>query len=185
MTRSNAPRRSSGSRKPTKAGEGSGREGAVSAVVGVGSVPATIRSLHTLTDLDYIDLFTVATSMATDKSAEEWSRAVLEKAPLSRRTARRLWRLLGLRLGPRHSPDYVQGWRIVGRGDNWLRVETASWYMTGQALCVVGEGRVSVSLSLRFDRFPAALVWAFVSRPHQRGLPAMLRQAVRLAGTQT
>jgi hypothetical protein len=39
---------------------------------------------------------------------------------------------------------------------------------------------VSLSLSLRYDRRVGALVWALVSGPHQRAVPVMLRQAVRL-----
>lgn len=110
-------------------------------------------------------------------------RAVLERAPVSRRNARRLWRVLGLRLGPRHSPGHVQGWKIAASGDDWLRIETASWYLTAQAVCLVEEGRVSLSLSLRYDRRVAALVWALVSGPHQRAVPVMLQQAVRLMTT--
>ncbi|HEX6424761.1 MAG TPA: hypothetical protein VFZ79_14865 [Acidimicrobiales bacterium] len=87
---------------------------------------------------------------------------------------------MGLRLGPPQSPDHVQGWRIAARGDTWLRLETASWYVTAQAVCLVEEGRVSISLSLRHDRPVGALVWALVSGPHQRAVPVMLRQAVSL-----
>lgn len=153
---------------------------AVSSLVGVHDVPEAVRARTTLTKPDYIDLFTVTTPMATDNSAEEWARAVLEQAPLSRRNARRLWRVMGLRLGRPRSADHVQGWTIAARGDNWLRVETASWYLTAQAVCLVEERQVSLSLSLRYDRRVGALVWALVSGPHQRAVPVMLRQAVRL-----
>jgi hypothetical protein len=155
----------------------------VSSLVGVHEVPDAVRSLTTLTDPDYVDLFTVTTATASGRSAEQWARAVLEQAPLSRRNARRLWRLMGLRLGPPHSADHVQGWRIAARGDNWLRVETASWYLTAQAVCLVEGTQVSVSLSLRYDRPVAALVWAVVAGPHQRAVPVMLRQAVELTTT--
>lgn len=152
----------------------------VSVAVGLDHVPEAIRSLCTLSSPDYIDLFTITTPWATDMTAEHWARAVLERAPLSRRNVRALWRVMGLRLGPRHSPDHVQGWRIVERGDGWLRAETASWYMTGQVICLVEDGRVSVSLSLRYHWPVARLVWAFVAGPHQRAVPVMLVQAVRL-----
>lgn len=152
----------------------------VSSVVGVQVVPEPIPALTTFADPDYVDLFTTTTPIATDKSAEEWTRAILDAGG---RNARLLWRLMGLRLGPLHSPDHVQGWRIAGRGDNWLRVETASWYLTGEAVCLVEEGQVSLSLSLRYDRPVGALVWALVSGFHQRGVPVMLRHAVRLMTT--
>jgi hypothetical protein len=151
----------------------------VSSLVGVHDVPEAVRSLTTLTDPDYVDLFTVTTPAAADRPAEEWARAILEQGP----SARVLWRLMGLRLGPRHSPGHVQGWKIAARRDNWLRVETASWYLTAQAVCLVEEGQVSISLSLRYDRPIAALVWAVVSGPHQRAIPVMLRQAVGLITT--
>ena len=143
----------------------------VSSLVGVHEVPEAVRGLTTLAEPDYVDLFTVTTPMATDRSAEEWARAVLEQAPVARDNARRLWRLIGLRLGPPQSPDHVQGWRIAARGDNWLRVETASWYLTAQAVCLVDEAQVSLSLSLRYDRFPAALVWAASRAPTSERCP--------------
>ncbi len=153
---------------------------AVSSLVGVHDVPDRVRALTTFDEPDYVDLFTVTTPRATDWSAEEWARAVLEQTEVARSNARKLWRLIGLRLGPPRSPDHVQGWKIAARGDNWLRVETASWYLTAQAVFLVEPGQVSLSLSLRYDRPVAAAVWAGVSGPHQRAVPVMLRQAVQL-----
>ena len=127
---------------------------------------------------DYVDLCTVTTSEATDKSPEDWARAALEGTPTGR-SAPSLWRLLGLRLGPRHSPDYVQGWKIADRGDNWIRLETASWFMTAHAVVHVDEAHVSVALFLRYDWPIAALVWRPVSIIHRRAVPAMLRQAFK------
>lgn len=156
------------------------RAAASSSALRVHDVPERVRAVTTLGRVDYVDLFTVTTATAAENSAERWARAVLEQAPISRRNARRFWRLMGLRLGPPQSPDHVQGWRIAARGDTWLRLETASWYVTAQAVCLVEEGRVSISLSLRHDRPVGALVWALVSGPHQRAVPVMLRQAVSL-----
>jgi hypothetical protein len=154
----------------------------VTAVVGLPEIPEAIRSLDTLANPDYVDLYTTTTPVATGQSADEWARAVLEGTPLGQ-SARALWRLLGLRLGPRHSADYVQGWKIAARGDNWIRLETASWYMTGHAVVRVDDGRLSVALFLRYDRPIAALVWLPVSVMHRRAVPAMLRQALRLTTT--
>jgi hypothetical protein len=137
-------------------------------------------ALSTFAEPDHVDLFTVAAPGARDHTPEAWARAVLEEAPVSQRNARRFWRLLGLRLGPPGSADHVQGWRIAARGDDWVRLETASWYMTAQAVVLVGAAQVSLSLSLRFDRPPAALVWRFVAGPHKRAVPVMLRQGAEL-----
>ena len=110
------------------------------------------------------------------------ARAVLEEAALSRRSARRLWQLMGLRLGPPpYSADHVQGWAITDTGANWVRLETESWYLSAQAVCLVDDVEVSLSLSLRHDRKPVGrFVWALVQGPHQRAVPTMLRQAVAL-----
>jgi hypothetical protein len=150
---------------------------AVATVVGVRNIPEAIRSLDTLAHPDYADLFTVSTSGATDRSPEEWARAVLEGTALGE-SARSLWRLLGLRLGPRDSADHVQGWKIADRGDTWIRLQTASWFMTAHAVVQVEDGHVSVALFLRFDRAIAVLVWVPVGVMHRRGVPTMLRQAL-------
>jgi len=153
----------------------------VTSLVGVDEVPEDVRSLITLGDPDYVDLFTITTTGADDRTPEEWARAALEQAPLAERNARRLWRLLGLRLGAPGAVGHVQGWRIAGRGGDWIRLETASWYMSGQAVCLVRDDQASISLSLRFDhRRVARAVWSLVAGPHQRAVPTMLRQAATL-----
>jgi hypothetical protein len=152
----------------------------MSAVVGAHNIPAAIRSLDTLTNPDYADMFTAITSRATDKSPEQWARAVLEDAPLARRFAFIPWRvLLGLRLGPGHSPDYVHGWKIADRGDSWVRVEAASWFMTAHAVVHIDEGRLCGALFVRYDRPVAALVWPPISIIHRQAMPVILRQALR------
>ncbi len=154
------------------------RDSAVSKWVALPAVPKSVRPHTTIAEPDYVDLFTLTTPRAQTYSAEEWTRTVLEAAPLARRSARALWRVIGLRLGPNGSPEHVQGWRIAAGGDGWLRLETASWYLTAQAVCLLEEDSVSLSLVLHYDRSPVAeLVWAFVAGPHQRAVPVMLRQA--------
>jgi hypothetical protein len=150
---------------------------AVTTAVGVRNVPAPIRRLAPLADPDYVDVFTLRTSRATDRSSEAWARAVLEQTPVGR-SAPRLWRALGLRLGPRSSPDHVQGWRIADRGDGWIRLEASSWFMTAHAVVHVEEGRVAVALFLRYEHAVAALIWPPVSLMHRRAVPVMLRQAL-------
>jgi hypothetical protein len=152
----------------------------VMGAVGARNIPVPIRRLEPLADPEYADVFTLLTSRATERSGEAWARIVLEQTPIGR-SAPRLWRVLGLRLGPASSPDHVQGWRIADRGDGWIRLETASWFMTAHAVVHVEAGHLSLALFLRYERAVAALICPPVARLHRRGVPAMLRQALRAA----
>lgn len=151
----------------------------VSSVVGVSNCPEAMRSLTTFASPDYVDVFTVTTSDAPDRSPEEWARTVLENTPIGR-SAPKLWRSIGLRLGPRPSPEHVQGWKIDGRGENWIRLEAAAWYITAHAVVRIDDGELSVALFIRHDRRIAALIRPPVSVLHRRGMPRLLRQAVRV-----
>jgi hypothetical protein len=148
-----------------------------STVVGLDNVPEGIRSLGAMDSPDYVDLSTVTVG-ATDRSPEEWARALLEVTPTGR-SAPVLWRALGLRLGPSNSPDYVQGWKIPDRGDDWVRIQAASWFMTAHAVVQFDDGRLSVALFVRYDQPIAAFVWPPVSVMHRRVMPVLLRQTLR------
>ena len=141
-------------------------------------VPDAIVGLSTLDRVDYVDACTASVPNAAGRSAEEWARVVLEQTSLGQR-APVLWTALGLRLGPRPSPGHIQGWRIAGRGDDWIRAETSSWYASAQAVCRVDDAHVSVALFLRYDRPVAAAIWFLVGPLHRRGLPVMVQQAAR------
>jgi hypothetical protein len=147
-----------------------------STVVGLGNVPEGLRSHSAMDSPDYADLTTVTVG-ATHKSPEEWARAALEETPTGR-SAPRLWRALGLRLGPPNSPGYVQGWKIGDRGDDWIRIEAASSFMTGRAVVQVDDGQVSLALFVRYNQPIAAFVWPPVSVMHRRAMPTLLRQAL-------
>jgi hypothetical protein len=149
----------------------------LSMVLGPAEVPESIRCLDTLASPDYVDLCTAMTTGAADQSAEEWARATLEETPTGR-SAPVLWRLLGLRLAPTPSPDCVQGWTIAARGEDWIRLETHSWFLTAHAVVQLDDEHVSVALFVHYDRPIAALIWPPVSAMHRRGVPLMLRQAL-------
>src|SRR5437868_3242415 len=144
-------------------------------VVDADDVPATMRSVAAMPDADYIDVSVLAADDATEWSPEDWARATLESAPSARRFAFIPWRMfLGLRLGPWPSPDTVHGWKIAGRGDDWLRLETASWLMTCHAVVVVQDGRLSAGLFVRYDHPIAAVWWPALSIVHRRAMPVLL-----------
>ena len=151
----------------------------VSTAVGLADVPDAIRAAVTIAEPDYADTVMVATGVTEDVSPEVWARTVLERTSTGR-SAPTLWRLLGLRLGPRPSTDHVQGWRIAGRGSDWIRLEVTSWMMTAEAVVHVADGKVSLSLFVRYDQPVAAFIWPPVSVMHRRVVPVMIHQAERV-----
>jgi hypothetical protein len=143
-------------------------------------VPESIRSLGGLANPDYQDLFTATTNEASDKPADDWARVVLEGAPDHLRLAVFLAQrfLLGLRLGPHRSPDYILGWKIADRGDSWVRIEAASWMMTASLVFKVDEARLSMATFVRYDRRMASLVWPPGSILHRKIGLALMDRAV-------
>src|SRR5205085_3338268 len=150
-------------------------------VIAVDDVPATTRSVAAMPNADYVDVSVLPAEDATDWPPEEWARAVLESAPSARRFAFIPWRVfLGLRLGPWPSPDHVHGWKIAGRGDDWLRLETSSWLMTCHAVIYVDDRQVSAGLFVRYDHPVAARWWALLSAGHRAAMPGLLRGGRRV-----
>ena len=149
----------------------------VSSAVGPRDVPEVVRSLSTMRDPDYVDLFTLRTAGTHDRSAERWARALFEDvAGLS---GQLIWRvLLGLRLGWRRTPDCVAGWKIADRGDGWIRLEADSRIMTGHLVVQAGDDRVSLATFIRYRRPLAARIWKPLSRKHRQLAPGLLREAL-------
>lgn len=164
------------SNSPTSRGTNMGRD-SVSSAVGPLSVPEAVRSLSTMRDPDYVDLFTLTTVHAHDRSAEQWARAMFED--VAGLTGQFIWRvLLGLRLGWRRTPDRVAGWKIADRGDGWIRLEADSRIMTGHLVVQAGGDRTSLATFVRYRRPLAARIWTPASRKHRQLAPGLLREAL-------
>lgn len=146
----------------------------VSSAVGTGNIPAYVRALSSLPDIDYADRFTLTTEVAA--TPQRWARAMFGDVPNPAEVL--IWRgLLGLRLSRERSPATVAGWRIGRSGDDWIRLEAASWFLTGNILLQTADRRVSVGTFLRYDRRPAHRVWPPLSAVHRRLVPVLLRAA--------
>jgi hypothetical protein len=157
-------------------------EGTVESAVGTHNVPASVRGLSSLEDIDYADQFTLATDVQA--TPEQWARAMFGDVPSA--AERFIWRdLLGVRLRRGRSPATVAGWLIGGRGDDWIRLDAASWFLSGNLLVTTAGGRVSLATFLRYDRRLGRVVWPPLSGVHRRVVPGVLRAAaVRLARRQ-
>ncbi|MEU2158148.1 hypothetical protein ABZ532_24600 [Streptomyces sp. NPDC019396] len=138
-------------------------------------VPERIRTLSTMTDSDYVDLFTMSGGQ-TNSSPDQWARVLFED--VAGRAGQFIWRaLLGLRLTA--SPDRVAGWRIAGRGDDWIRLEACSWHLTGHLVVQADDERVSLATFIRYDRPVASRIWPPLARWHRKLAPDLLRDAHR------
>jgi hypothetical protein len=148
--------------------------GGVDGAVGVLNIPASVRAASSLPDADYADAFTLSTDVTA--TPEQWARAMFGDVPSIR--GRVLWRgLLGLRLHPGRSAESVAGWRVAARGEDWIRLEAASWYLAGNLVVHATDGRVSLGTFLRYDRPPARVIWTPASAVHRQLAPGLLRDA--------
>lgn len=145
-------------------------------------VPETIRSLGELADADYADIVTATIDETPGRAPEQLVYAALEGVPpgllffipLAQRV------FLGLRLKLRPSPDRLLGWKIAERGENWMRIEAASWLLTGHVVMHLDEGQMSLASFIRYDRRPARLIWPPVSLIHRQVALALVRSATRV-----
>lgn len=143
-------------------------------------VPGAISSLGALANADYADIVT-ATISETPADLEQLINAALKGVPRGLLVlipfVQRV--LLGLRLELRPSPDHLLGWKIADRGENWIRIEAASWFLTGHVVMHGDEGQLSFASFIRYDRRLAAFVWPPVSLIHRQVALALVRSGIR------
>lgn len=136
-------------------------------------VPEEILALSTMADPGYVDVFTMDSGVP-GRSPEQWARTMFEV--VLGRDAQFVWRvLLGMRL--KAAPDRVAGWKIADRGDNWVRLEADSWFLTGNLVVQADDQHVSLATFVRYDRPLASRIWQPLSKKHRRYTPDLLRQA--------
>jgi hypothetical protein len=129
---------------------------------------------------DYTDSFEAPVTATTDdRTPEQWARAVFEDAPRPVR-----WFLmtgfrygLGLRFGPRPSPEHVLGWAIIEREPDSLTLESRSWFLTSRLIFQTEASRVTQSTFVRYDKRIAAIIWPPASILHRQIVPRLLRYA--------
>ncbi|WP_245239365.1 hypothetical protein [Streptomyces sp. MZ04] len=148
--------------------------GEIDGAVGVRRLPEPFCALSSLPVIDYVDRFAIATDAVA--SPERWARAMFGDVPSP--AERFIWRgLLGIRLSRGRSPQTVAGWRIAERGEDWIRLEAASWFLTGNLLVQAADGRVALGTFLRYDRWLGRWLWPPLSAVHRRLVPGVLRDA--------
>jgi hypothetical protein len=90
-----------------------------------------------------------------------------------------IWRgLLGLHLSRARSPSTIAGWKIGGRGEDWVRLEAGGWLMAGNLIVRRGEGWVELVTTLFFRRWLGWVVWSILGGVHRSVVPGVLRGAM-------
>jgi hypothetical protein len=138
-------------------------------------VPADMLARSTMVHPGYVDMFTLAGG-GPGRSAEPGARAMFDDA--AGRGGQFIWRvILGLRL--RSAPDRVAGWALAGGGEDWVRLEATSWFMTGHLVVQAAPEQVSFATFINYDRWLAARLWPPLSKKHRQLSPGLLKRAYR------
>jgi hypothetical protein len=144
-------------------------------------VPAVTSDAFNADHADYVDGVAIECRDPDPRSTEQWARASLEDAPVALRWFIVAgWRLvLRLRLGPRHSPDHVLGWRIIRRLPEETVLEARSGLLTAHLVFRRQATRLVWSTVVHYNQRVARFVWPPVSLLHRRIVPFALRTAAR------
>src|SRR5262249_55192049 len=141
-------------------------------------IPDVIRALSGMDRPNYVDLFTVRTNGADDASPEQWFRTAIEDVAGAR--GQRIWRsVLRLRLSSGPSTERVGGWKIAGRGEDWIRIEASSWFLTAHLVTRLHDGFLSAGPFIRSAPPIAPLIGVPRSAVHRRLMPDLLVHTVR------
>jgi hypothetical protein len=84
---------------------------------------------------------------------------------------------LGLRLGPRPSPDHVLGWAIESATPAEIVLEARSWLIEGRNRVRVEGTRVRCTTDVRYERRLGRAVWALAVPIHLRMIRYLLERA--------
>ncbi len=146
-------------------------------------VPAEARELSTLPQIDYEDAHVAETSLASDRTAEEWAREILEGAPAhTRRVLRSGWASLGLQLGSTEDPDLVLGWELAHSAPDFALLTPAKGSrlgLLGEVLLTRRPDAVMIATFLELKNPAARAVWAGVAPGHRQVVRHLLGQGVR------
>jgi Protein of unknown function (DUF2867) len=137
--------------------------------------------LEEISPADYICAFELPRPAANWRTAEQWSRAVFEGAPIPVRALLILgWRIaLDLRLGPRKAKDHILGWRIRSAQPDLLVLEQDSYLITGHNVVQVDDTRVVWTTFVGYRNVLGRVAWALVVPFHIFTIPRPLQHSAR------
>lgn len=179
-------------------GSPAGRPGdEVTEHVGLAGAPAAVLARSTVRGPAYLDHYVLVDPAGTRngtrtdaRSAEECARVMFEH--VGGAGAQAIWRILGLRLDARPSPDRVAGWTVDGRGGDdgddgeqgqgWIRLHTTAWWGRAELIVQQGPDRIALTTVTAYDRPAGRAVWGVASAVHRRLVPGLLRDTRRALG---
>jgi hypothetical protein len=144
-------------------------------------LPPGARTLTTLSRVDYTDAFLLETERAHDRTGEEWARAILEDAPAAtRRSLRRGWFALGVRLGSTEDDRLILGWKVRRSTPDFALLAASSLFgMDAEVLCKREPNALLVATFMRLKNPVARVVWAAVASRHRRVVRHLIKQVRR------
>jgi hypothetical protein len=131
-----------------------------------------------------VSAFEVTIAEGDDRSPEQWARAAFEEAPTAIRWFVQFgWRyVLGLRLGPRSSPDHVAGWIIRDTGPGIINLEAQSWLLAATKEIRVSADTVRMETNVRYRRSSGRVIWTLLTPVHYLTEPYLLGFAASRPG---
>lgn len=150
--------------------------------------PALV-TLADLTPVHYRESFTLpitSTSSASPitstssagpaRTAEQWARLVLERAPRKARAQMlTVWTLLGIPLAPPWSRTQVLGWRILHNTPAAIVLESrAALGITARLVFHTSGTHLTQVMLVRYDHRPGRLVWSRLAPGHRRFIRSLL-----------
>ena len=143
--------------------------------------PAANHELSMLGRIDYEDAFVVDVDEPQTHDAEQWMRAILEKAPAGvRLRLLSAWSGIGLKLRLTGSGQTVLGWEIRSRDADVVLLGADSRIgMPGELLLQRQERGLLFSTFVRQDNPIAHGLWASIESAHVRTVRSLLDQAAR------
>ena len=132
---------------------------------------------------DFACAYEIAIAANDHRSSEQWARAAWEGSPAALRWFMLAgWRfVLGLRLGPRSSPDHILGWRIVDQSSDETVCQLRSGFLNAYNTFRSVDGRLVWSTFVSYERPVARVVWPPVSLLHRPLVRVALRRAAMQA----
>jgi hypothetical protein len=130
---------------------------------------------------DFACAYEVDIAPGDERSAEQWAREAWEGAPGPLRwfmVAGWRW-VLGLRLGPRPSPDHILGWTITRRSRDETVCQLGSPFLRASNIFRRVDGTLVWSTHVTYDRAMAKVIWPLASVLHRPLVRIALRRASR------